>query len=160
MNNSPQLPPPKVSDTAQLVLFKTLWDRIPQRSFVSGLWLRVYANTSLWPDCFLYVLPTDKYKYFKYFFGNIILCTPGERGLWMQGSEEERIQYSLSIEEQSRGKATADWKAVKELEEDLIKQYKKSFPSTWGMFVGYQYNLKEQAQIIGRLNSEFWKGFK
>jgi len=88
------------------------------------------------------------------------MVTPGEKGLWDQGTEEERIQYALSIEEQSRGRATADWAKVKMLEEELKAEYKKYFPITKGIFVNYQYSLADQGKIVGSLNKKFISGLK
>jgi hypothetical protein len=152
--------PIKPSEAALAMIYSTLWRRMPNKSFVTGLWLRCYYNTPLYYNCFLHVLPVQKYKYFKYYFGNLILTTPGERGLYMDGTEEARIAYALDMEEKSRGTATADWNALRELETDLKKLYNKYFPITKGMIVGYEYSLPEQARIIGKLNAEFWKGFQ
>jgi hypothetical protein len=88
------------------------------------------------------------------------MVTPAERALYLQCTPESLIQYALSIEEKSRGTATANWGAVRELEEDLKKQYAKSFPSTRGMFINYQYSIQQQSHILGKLNSDFWDGFK
>jgi hypothetical protein len=151
---------PSVSQVAQVVIYKTLWSQLPCKSFVSGLWLRVYTNTPLWVNCFYNVLPVDKFPYFKYFFGNIILVSPGERGLLLQGSSEDRIQYALDLEEKSRGKSTANWNGVSDLEAELKKQYLQSFPVTHRMIVGYSYSLQEQQAIVGRLNHEFWEDIK
>ncbi len=159
MNNS-EIKPLRISDVAQTLIFKTLWDRLPKKSFISGLWLRAYANTPLWNNCFLYVLPPEKYRYFKYYFGNVILTTPGERGLWMDGTEEERISYALDLEEKSNGVSTADWNGVKELEKDLTVLYSKNFPMTYRGIVGYTYTRDDIERIIGCLNKEFWEGFK
>jgi hypothetical protein len=149
----------KVSEITRTLMFNTMWSRMPQRSFVSGLWLRVYDKTQLWQNCYYHVLHSDKYPYFRYFFGNIILVSPGERGLLLQASEEERIQYALDMEEKSRGKSTANWQAVKDLEIDLLALYKKHFPITKGVIVNYQYSLREQQQVVGKLNKEFWESF-
>ena len=148
-----------VSEVAQTMIFKTLWDRLPSKSFISGLWLREYVRTPLWKNCFLHVLSVKEYPYMRYYFGNIVLCTPGEKSLYEQASEEERISYALDIEEKSKGRSTANWDGVKSLQSDLIAQYKKSFPATRGMIVGYRYSLEEQQAIIGRLNKEFWDSF-
>jgi hypothetical protein len=155
-----EIKPVTVSEVAMRMVMNVLWQRLPKKSFISGLWLRSFENTPLWPNCFLHILPIDKYPMFKYYYGNIILATPGERGLWMQGSEEDRIQYALDIEEKSRGNATANWKAVHELEGDLIILYKREFPTTRGMFINYHYSLNEQQQIIGTLNRKFWSDFQ
>lgn len=160
MANNQKIEPLRVSDVAQTLIFKTLWGRLTSKSFISGLWLREYVRTPLWVNCFLYILPIDKYKYFKYYFGNIILCSPGERGLWMQGSDEDRIQYALDIEERSQGKSTANWSGVRELETELKKQYAKSFPFTYRGIIGYSYTLDDQKVIMGQLNRDFWEGFK
>ena len=159
MNGTPEIQPAKPSEVAQTLIFKTIWDRMPCRSFVSGLWLRSYANTPLFMNCFLNVLPIEKYRYFKFYFGNIIMVTPTERALYLQCTAESLIQYALDIEERSRGKQTANWEAVKELKVELIKQYKKSFPNTKGMFINYQYNIHEIAKIVGKLNQDFWQDY-
>lgn len=150
----------KPSEAALTLVYKTIWQRLPNKSFVSGLWLRTYFGTPLFFNCFYHVLPEDKYKFFKYYFGNIILLTPGEGALLKQGTEEERISYALDLESQSRNKITADWNAVKELESDLKKLYERSFPTTRGMFINYRYTLEDQARIIGKLNAQFWKDFQ
>ena len=160
MNNIPEPQPIKPSEAAQIMIFKEMWRRMPRRSFITGLWLRSYENTPLWPNCFMNILHGEKYKYFKYYFGNIIMCTPAERALYMQCTPESLIQYSLSIEESSRGTAKADWDAVKSLEDDLKKLYTKHFPVTQGMFVNYQYSLQDQVRILGKLNASFWNGFQ
>ena len=157
MNN---IAPVKVSDVTQLIAFKTIWDRLPRKSFISGLWLRSYWNTPLWQNCFLNILSVRDYPYFRFYFGNIIMVTPGERGLWSQGKEEDRISYALDIEEKSRGASTANWGVVKALEEDLKFAYKKHFPSTRGIFLDYRYDLKDQIKITGELNKKFWDEFK
>jgi hypothetical protein len=151
---------PSASQVAQIMVFNTLWRQLPQKSFISGLWLRNYNNTPLWVNCFLNVLPVDKYRYFRHYFGNIILVTPGEKGLWEQASEENRISYALSIEQNSRGRSTANWKAVRELEQDLKLQYARSFPITKGIMVNHQYTLEEQKKILGKLNAQFWEDIK
>ena len=148
------------SEIAQTMIFKTLWDRVPKKSFITGLWLRSYWNTPLWGNCFLHVLPIKQYPYFKYYFGSIILCTPAEKAIYEQCTPESLIHYSLEIEEKSRGKETARWDAVKELEEELKILYKKHFPSTRGMFLNYTYTLEDQEKIVGKLNREFWRDFK
>lgn len=160
MANYTEITPPDMADVAQTIIFKTLWDRLPAKSFVSGLWLRSYVNTPLWQNCFLRILPVKDYGYFRWYFGNIILCTPGEKGLFEQGSEEERIAYALDIEQNSRGKASARWGAVRDMENELKTLYKKKFPGTHGMLVNYSYSLEEQQRIIGRLNKEFWDSFE
>jgi len=155
-----EITPLKASDVAQTMIFKVIWSRLPSKSFISGLWLRTFVNTPLWMNCFTYILPPDKYRYFKFYMGNVILTTPGERGLYMDGTEEDRIAYALDLEEKSRGASSANWSAVRELEEDLKVLYKKHFPSTRGMFLNYTYTLEDQEKIVGKLNREFWRDFK
>ena len=154
-----EIPPVGVPDIAQTIVFKTLWDRLPSKSFISGLWLREYVRTPLWKNCFLNILPVKEYPYFRFYFGNIILCTPGERGLFMDGTEEERISYALDLEEKTNSRVTARWDEVKQLEAELLVQYSKSFPTTRGMLIGYQYSLEEQKSIVGALNKQFWDSF-
>jgi hypothetical protein len=160
MNNIQEIEPLRVSDIAQTLIFNTIWNRMPNKSFISGLWLRAYNKTVLRNNCFLFVLPSEKYRMFRYYFGNIILCTPGERSLWLNATEEERIAYALDLEEKSEGKTTADWNAVKELEKELLVLYKKSFPMTYKGIVGYVYLRSDIESIVGRLNKEFWESFK
>ena len=160
MTNIHQIEPPRASEVAMTLIRKTIWQRFSNKSVVSGLWLREYVNTPLWPNCFLHVLPIKEYPYFKYYMKNIALMTPGERGLWIQGSDEDRIQYALDIEERSQGKSTANWSGVRELETELKKQYAKSFPFTYRGIIGYSYTLDDQKVIVGQLNRDFWEGFK
>jgi hypothetical protein len=86
--------------------------------------------------------------------------TPGESALWSQASEEERIQYSLTLEQESRGKATADWGKMKTLEAELMADYKKAFPVTFRGLIGYSYSMAEQSHIIGKLNKKFLQELK
>jgi hypothetical protein len=148
---------PRPSDVTMALMRNTIWNRSNKKSVVSGLWLREFLYTPLFVNCFLHILPPDKFPYFKYYFKNIVLSTPGEKGLWDQGTEEERIGYSLEIEEQSRGKCTANWAILKSLDEELSAVYKRVFPVTKGFIVGYHYGLDEQKKIIGRLNKEFFR---
>lgn len=150
----------KNSEIAQIMIFKNLWRFLPNKSCISGLWLRTYANTPLWSNCFLHVLNPVKWRYFRFYYRNIVLVTPGERGLLMQGTEEERIQYALEIEEKTRGEKTAEWGKIKTLESELKSEYRRYFPSTKGMFLNYQYSLKEQSEIIGKLNKKFIDNLK
>lgn len=151
---------PSPSLVIEQVIFKTIWDRLPKRSFVSGMWLRCYWNTALFNNCFTHILSVDKYPYFRMYFGAIILTTPGEHGLWIDGSEEDKIAYALDIEVKSKGRSTANWNAVKELETELKKLYVKSFPVTWGGIVNYNYTLEDQKRLVGALNKQFWYNFK
>ncbi len=155
MYNYSELELPKDSEIAMELIRRILWSKLPRKSFLSGLWLRTYHNTPLWANCFLHVLSGEKWKCFKYYYKNIVLVTPGESGLWTQGSEEDRIHYALTLEQESRGKATADWNKLKELESELIKEYAKYFPRTRGMLINYQYSLEEQGRIVGQLNRKY-----
>lgn len=142
------------------LIYNTLWHNLPRKSFISGLWLRSFYGTELFPNLFCHVLNQAKWPHFRWYYKNIILLTPGESALWSQASEEERIQYSLTLEQESRGKATADWAKVKKLQEELEAEYKRYFPTTRGMLLNYQYSLQEQSQIIGKLNKKFLSELK
>jgi len=155
MNSYHEIVPPRASEVAQRLIFNTLWSHVPKKSIISGLWLREYENTPLFPNCFLHVLPVAKFKYFRHYLRNIILVTPGEKGLWEQGKEEERIQYALDFEDKTKGRCTAEWGKIKTLEAELLLDYKKYFPSTVGMLMDYHYSLHKQQLIIGALNKKF-----
>jgi len=146
----------------QIMLFRYLWNNTPKKSFVSGLWLREYEGTELWLSIFAHVLAKgeNKYPYFKWYAKNIALLTPFEHHLHDNGTEEQRINYSLDIEEKSGGKNTADWGKLKRLEEELKQEYKKYFPTTKGLIIGYKYDPDEVKEIVGRLNVEFWNEIK
>lgn len=90
----------------------------------------------------------------------IALVTVGEAGLWMQGTAEERIQYSLDFEEKSGGKNTADWSVLSRLETELLTEYRKYFPYTANGIVGYKFTLNEQQAVIGHLNKKYIDGLK
>jgi len=154
-----KIPSVSVSEVTQTMIFKVLWDSLPSKSFISGLWLREYAKTPLWKNCFLNILPVKEYFYFKFYFGNIILCTPGERGLWEQAPEEDRISYALDLEEKTNGRVTARWDAVKDMAVELKKEYAKRFPYTYKGIVGHHYTLEQQKLITGALNKQFWDSF-
>jgi hypothetical protein len=153
--NYHEFEPPRVSEIAMRLVRNTLWRHVPKKSVVSGLWLRSFENTPLFANCFLHVLPIKEFPMFKYYMKNIILCTPGEKSLYEQCTEESLIQYSLTLEQESKGKARADWGFLKTLEGVLRAEYKHSFPITRHGIVGYNYSLDEQQQIIGRLNQKF-----
>lgn len=150
-----EIPILKPSGIAMNIIYRILWEKLPRKSIISGLWLRNFENTEIFPNCFTYVLPPDKYPYFKYYLKNIILTTPGERGLWVEGTEDEKILYSLSIEEKSKGRDKADWDVLKQLQVILEGEYKKFFPSTRGIFINYTYSLEKQKRIIGVLNEKY-----
>lgn len=159
-NNSIEFKPIRMSDVAMKMLCNTLWAVSSKKSIVSGLWLRSFERTELFSNLFLHVLTPDKYPCFTFYYGNVILVTPGEHALWKQASEEERIQYSLSLEEQSKGKATADWGVIKRLEASLDVLYKKHFPSTKGMLLNYYYTFGEIKDKVGALNKKFLSDIK
>lgn len=159
-NRSIEFKPIRMSDITMKILCNTLWGVSSKKSIVSGLWLRSFERTELFPNLFLHVLTPDKYPCFKYYMGNVVLVTPGEHALYRQASEEERIQYSLSLEEQSKGKATADWGKIKTLEASLADLYRKHFPSTKGMLLNYYYTFDEIKDIVGELNKKFLSDIK
>ena len=155
MANYVEIDPPRTSEIAQRLVYNTIWAYSSKKSIVSGLWLREYANTPLFANCFYHVLPVDKFRYFRHYLKSIVLVTPGERGLILQGTEEERIQYALDIEDRTKGTQTANWGILKTLGAELQEEYKKSFPVTVGMLIGYKYSLHKQSKIIGELNKRF-----
>lgn len=159
MNNVPIIEPEnKGQMLTQTMLFKQLWILGNKRSFVSKLFLREFMNTPFFYNCFAHVLAKglNQYPYFKYYARNIVLLTPGEHALWDQGTEEARISYALEMEEKTKGKAKVDWDRLKALRDDLKAEYKKVFPTTKGMLIGYKYSVEEQVSIIGSLNKKFW----
>jgi len=147
-----KMQPPKASLIAKLLVFKAVYQYYPRKSFVSGLWLRDFEKTELFLNCFTNILDPKEYPYFRHYLKNIVLTTPGERALWMQASEEERINYALDLQSRSAGKTVVNWDKMKELVPVLIKEYKRNFPFTHKGIVAYKYSLKEQAEIIGKLN--------
>jgi len=150
-----EIPSLKPSRVVMNLIYRILWEKLPRKSIVSGLWLRPFENTTLFPNCFTHVLAPEKYPYFRFYLKNIVLTTPGERGLWIEGTKEERILYSLSIEEKSKGRDKADWSVLKQLQTVLTAEYGKFFPTTRGMFINYYYDLNEQKRIIGVLNEKY-----
>lgn len=137
---------------AQTIIFKEIWIRSNKRSFVSGLFLRQYMNTSFFPACFAHVLAKGmaKYPYFKHYAKNIVLLTPDEHHLLDHSTEESRISYALDVK-------SADWRPLYTLREELKKEYKKYFPTTRGIMIGYKYSPEEQAKIIGKLNKKYFE---
>ncbi len=155
MNNIPEFVPPSVRQVSDVLIFKTIWGIYQHKSFVSGLWLRSFAGTPLFMNCFMRILDTKDYPCFSHALKNIIPCTPGELGLYVGGTEEERIQYALDLEEKSRGTSTAKWNVIKSMAEELKSDYKQLFPSTRGIMINYKYSLKEQGVILGKYNRQF-----
>jgi len=146
---------PMPSQVAMVLIYQTLWKNLKRKSVVSGLWLRTFEGTPLFPNIFCHVLPVDKYPYFKYYMANIALMTPGETALWKNGTEEARIQYALDLECVSRNRDTANWNVVKYMEELLIAQYNKTFPYTNKGIVGYEYPIDTVTETIGKLNKKY-----
>lgn len=136
----------------QTIIFKQIWLYSNKKSMVSGLFLREFMNTELFYNCFAHVLAKGlaKYPYFKYYAKNIVLLTPGEHALLDQGTEEARINYSLDVK-------SANWQPLYVLREELKKEYKKYFPTTRGLMIGYKYSPEEQMKIISKLNKQFFE---
>jgi hypothetical protein len=153
---------PGPSQMTEIMLFRMIWLRSNKRSFLTGLFLRDYENSPLWANMFAHVLAKgqNKYPYFKYYARNIILLTPAEHGLLDQGTEEQQISYALDVEQASGGKNTAAWNKIKELETELITEYKLYFPSHKGLMIGIKYNIYEQQEIIGNLNKIYFSQLK
>lgn len=147
---------------SEIVLFNLIELHRRPVSFVSGVFLRDHLNSMLRPCCFAHVLPKgqNKFPYFKHYAKNVVLLTPEEHHMWDHGTEEERIQYAMSIEERTRGKGTADWQKLKDLRDELKKEYDKHFPSRRGLIVGYKYDAHEVFNIVSRLNKEHWQSLK
>lgn len=141
------------------MLFRQVWMASNKRSLVTGLFLRGYLNTELWPNCFAHVLAKgqNRYPYFRFYAKNIALLTPGEHALYDNGTEEARINYSLDVEERTGGKSTADWQKLYDLRDELLKEYDKYFPRTKGMLIGYKYSPEEQIAIVSTLNQKYFE---
>jgi hypothetical protein len=161
MNNN-HVSPLKPSQFAELSLFKLVWANSDKKSFITGVWLRDYLNTPLWPNCFMHVLAKgqNKWPHFKCYAKNIILGSPLEHTLWDDGTEEGRLNYSLEVEESSGGKNTANWQKLKDLEVDLQKEYKLYFPATRGMIIGVKYDIWDVQKIVGHLNKVYFDSLK
>lgn len=148
---------------AENTMFTLLWHLRPRRSFLTGMIIRdFYPGHPYWFNIFAHVLSKGqgKYPYFKYYYKNIVFLTPGEHALLDQGTEEARISYALDVEERSGGRITADWDRIKKLEEELLEEYHKYFPSTKGMMIGIKYNIQEVHLIVSMLNKVYIEGLK
>ena len=150
-----QINPPSMSEVTANLVYNIIWNMYAKKSFISGLWLRSFIGTPLYPNLFMNILSPVKYPHFQWYYKNLILSSPGEAALWHQGSEEEKIRYSLTLEQESRGRVTAEWDKVKSIEKELLVEYKKFFPSTKGMLIDYRYSPDEVARIVGMLNKKF-----
>ena len=156
------IPNGDVTRITQIMLFKQIWLLSNKRSYLTGIFLREYFGTDLFLNLFAHVLPKaqNKYPLFKHYARNIVLLSPGEHGLWDQGTEEARIAYSLEIEAATGGRAKADWDKLKALEASLKEEYKKVFPTTIGMIIGVKYSPEEVAAKTGKLNRQYWEELK
>ena len=161
MNNH-QVTPLNPSQLTEMALFRMIWDKSDKKSFITGVWLRDYLATPLWPNCFMHVLAKgqNKWPHFKYYAKNISLGTPLEHSLWDDGTEEARLNYSLEIEEASGGRNKADWQKLKDLEVELLKEYKLYFPTTKGMIIGVRYSGEEVYDTISHLNRVYFDSLK
>ena len=157
-----EIPILKPSQLAERTIFEVIWKTRSRRSFITPTILRDMEQTPFFYNCFAHILAKgqNKYPYFKCYYKNIQLLSPHEHHLWDNGTEEQRIAYSLEVEEKTGGKSTCDWAKLKALEEDLKKEYKKYFPSTRGMMIGIKYNLLEQQAIIGMLNERYMESLR
>lgn len=150
--------PGQGAQLTQMAIFKQVWMHSDKKSFITGLFLRKYEGTDLFLNCFAHVLAKgqNKYVHFKHYSRNVVLLTDVEHHLLDHGSEEQRINYALDIEEKSGGKNTCDWQKLYDLRDELIKEYKKHFPTTFFGIIGYKYSADEVFEIIGRLNKEYF----
>lgn len=147
------------SHIAQRMIFQQLWLLGNKKSYISGLFLRDFMNSPYFLNCFAHVLAKrmNAYPHFKFYAGNIVLLKPEEHFLWDQGTEEARISYALKVEEESKGKNTADWNKLKTRAEELKQLYNKKFPTRRGLIINYHYSPAEVMAIVGTLNEKFWK---
>lgn len=138
-------------------IFRVVWITRVKKSFLTGFWLRSYESTPLFYNMFAHVLAKgqNKYPYFRNYFKNIVLLTPGEHALYDQGTEEQRILYSAEVEMSSGGKNKADWAKLEALGEELKEEYKKHFPSHRGLLIGIKYSPEEVREIITNLNRKY-----
>ena len=136
----------------QTAIFKEIWIHSNKKSMVSGLFLREFQQSPFFYNCFAHVLAKgqNQYPYFKHYAKNIVLLTPGEHALLDQGTEEARISYALDVK-------SANWQPLYDLREELKKEYKKVFPTTRGILIGYKYSPLEQVAKIGPRNEKFFK---
>ena len=157
-----EIPILKPSQLAERTIFEVIWKTRPRRSFISGSILRDMEQTPFFYNCFSHILSKSqsKWPYMKHYYKNIQLLSPMEHWLWDFGTEDQRINYALELEEKSNGKVTADWAKMKALEEDLKKEYKKYFPTTRGMMIGIKYNLMEVGSIVGMLNERYMESLR
>lgn len=151
-----------ISQQTEVAVFKMVWSLNPPRSFISGFWLREFMGSPFFFNLFAHVLPKaqNKFPYFRYYYKNIVLLTPGEHALWDNGTEEARISYALDVEEKSGGKTKVDWNKLKSLEEELKLEYKKIFPTTKGLIIGYKYDKEEIMERVGGLNRQYLEEYK
>jgi hypothetical protein len=99
----------------------------------------------------------NKWPHFKYYAKNIILGSPLEHTLWDNATEDARINYALEIEENG---GHCDWQKLKDLEAELLKEYKMYFPTSRGLIIGYKYSSDEVYEIISHLNKVFFDSLK
>ena len=150
-----KMPVPTPSQLADMLVYKAAWECYPRKSFISGLWLRDFYGTEIFLNCFARILGKDQFPYFRRYVKNVVLLTPGERALWMNGDDQARISYSQQLEERSEGKVKAEWKKMEDLAELLKGEYEKYFPYTHKDIVNYKYTLEEQLKVLSVLNKKF-----
>ena len=157
-----EIPILKPSQLAERTIFEVIWKTRPRKSFISGTILRDMEQTPFFYNCFSHVLAKgqNKWPYFKHYYKNIVLLSPHEHHLSDFGTEDQRINYALDLEEKSNGKVTANWQALKALEEELKMEYKKYFPTTRGLMIGIKYNLMEVGSIVGMLNERYMESLR
>jgi hypothetical protein len=143
----------------EMAIFKQVWMRSNKRSFISGLHLRGLEGTELFISCFAHVLAKglNKYPFFRFYAKNLALLEPKEHHLFDNGTEEMRIHYALDIEEKG---GTCDWKKLYDLRDELEKEYKKHFPSTFMGILNYKYDPEEVFKKVGKLNQEYFKSLE
>lgn len=134
---------------SEFAAFKTLWNYMDHRSYLSNLYLRDFYRTPYYLNMFAHVLPKGKAKFphFRYYLRNIILLTPGEHVLLDQGTEDQRKEYSKLIK-------TADWDRIDVLRKDLLSEYNALFPKISGRMI-MKYSEDDVRDVIRKLNGVF-----
>jgi len=136
----------------QKLLFRQIWLYSNKRSIVSGLPLSQYVNTPFFFSCFAHILAKgmNKYPYYKFLAKNIALVSPSEHHLYDNDTEEQRTRYCSEVK-------TANWQPLYDLQEELKQEYKKVFPTTIGMMIGYKYSPEEVMARVGLMNKKFFE---
>lgn len=88
-----QINPPGMSEVTANLVYNIIWNLYAKKSFISGLWLRSFVGTQLFPNCFMHILPKGRYTYWKYNPANIIIAHPTFHRVCDAGSLAERKHH-------------------------------------------------------------------